>query len=155
MYYWGWQGQCCFSFSSLDQMLISSVLQQIWGGWCDFSLQAEGNCQVKSRAAGKEACKFSGTHSMLEGGRSCGKHFMHFPFEDDVVFKMWERQFSVLLKLKEKKKTTTKSPEFLATPFGSRNISKAHLKKRLCWNEIWIEIFVSHILCPSHTEILF
>lgn len=53
-----------------------------------FSLQAEGNCQVKSRAAGKEACKFSGTHSMLEGGRSCGKGFMHFPFEGDVVFKM-------------------------------------------------------------------
>lgn len=42
---------------------------------------------------------------------SWGKCFMHFPFEGDVLFKMWGRQLSVLLKFRKKKKV------FLATAF--------------------------------------
>lgn len=40
-------GWCCFSSSSLVSILMPGILQQIWGGWCGFCLQAEGNYWVK------------------------------------------------------------------------------------------------------------
>lgn len=41
------EGWCCFSSSSLVWILMPGILQQIWGGWCGFCLQAEGNYWVK------------------------------------------------------------------------------------------------------------
>lgn len=74
------------SSSSLDQTLIPRVLQQIGGGWWDFFPSPKGIAE--ERGAGKELFVFSGTRSVLEGGRAQGKHFLHFPFEDDVGFQM-------------------------------------------------------------------
>lgn len=43
---------------------------------------------VEERGAGKELFVFISTHSVPEGGRAKGKHFLHFSFEGDVGFQM-------------------------------------------------------------------